>query len=232
MIIDNLDQNSPEWFAMRCGMCTASRVAAVIAKRKKGDGELAKRAEYRWELVLERLTGLSAEHFVSQPMKWGSDYEPLARQRYVETTGNTVTPIGFAIHDRLKWFGASPDSLVNDDGVLEIKCPMPGTHLQYLVAGIVPPEYVPQMMAEMACSGREWADFVSFDPRVPKKYQLFIRRLKRDDKVIAEMEAAVEAFLAEVDACMKRLEACDPLSDDLTGILKESLKGFTHGNAG
>ena len=223
MIIDGLEQGTAEWLAMRSGMCTASRVAHAIGKRKTGSAELQKRADYRMELVLERLTGLTAEHFVSQPMKWGSDYEPLARQRYAEMVGLDVQQIGFAIHDRIKWFGASPDSLVGDEGLLEIKCPTPGTHLDYLMAGIVPPEYMPQIMAELACSGRQWADFVSFDSRLPKKFQLFIRRVERDEAKISEMESEVEKFLAEVDAAMKRLEACNPLEDDLTGILNASL---------
>jgi putative phage-type endonuclease len=220
MIIEGLDQQSPEWLAMRVGMCTASRVADAIAKLKRKDGEAAKRRDYKWELVLERLTGLTAEHFVSEPMKWGMDFEPLARKRYAQTIGEMVVPIGFAMHDRIKWFGASPDALVGDEGLLEIKCPTPETHLEYILNGVMPEQYVPQVLAELSCSGRQWADFVSFDPRLPDNLQLFMVRVQRDEAKIAELEADVEQFLAEVKEITDRLKA----GGSIEAALKESVK--------
>jgi len=224
MIIDDLIQGSDDWLRMRVGMCTGSRVGEVMAKRKKGTEELACRAGYRKELVIERLTGLAYEHYVSQYMEWGTDQEPLARTEYELATGADARPIGFAMHDHIKWFGASPDSLIGSDGVLEIKAPTTNNHLEILLTGVIPAEYQWQMYAEMACAGRQWCDFVSFDPRLPKKFQLFIRRFHRDDKLISEMETEVEKFLGEVDQVMKKLEACSPLTDDLTGILAASIQ--------
>ena len=219
MIIDDLIQGSDEWLRMRVGMCTGSRVGDVMAKRKKGTEELACRADYRKELVIERLTGLAYEHYVSKYMEWGTEQEPLARTEYELATGAEATPIGFAMHDRIKWFGASPDSLIGTDGVLEIKAPATNNHLDILLTGVIPEDYRWQMLAEMTCADRQWCDFVSFDPRLPKKFQLFIRRVHRDEIKIAEMELEVEKFLEEVDQAMMRLEACSPLTDDLTGIL-------------
>lgn len=213
MIIEDLEQQTPEWLAMRVGMVTASRVADVIAKRKRQpkDGEpaepLACRKDYLWEIVVERLTGRSSETYVSPSMEWGIEQEPSARAAYEMATDCMVEPIGFAIHPANKWFGASPDGLVGEDGILEIKCPNSGTHLQYIINQVVPSEYVPQMLAEMACTERLWGDFVSFDPRMPKKMQLFVQRLRRDDKRIADMESDVAVFCQEVDDKLAEVQA-------------------------
>lgn len=218
MIVEGIEQGSADWLAMRCGIVTGSRAADVMAKLKRKDGEAAVRANYKAEIICEQLTGLSAEHYISREMKWGLENEMLARAcyelhvedveqagHYEVTEGDTVQRVGFALHPTIKRFGASPDALVGSDGVAEFKCPKTATHIEYIIAGAVPPEYHWQMLAEMACTERKWADFISFDPRLPKKLQLFVRRLERDEARIQQMEAEVVTFLAEVDSQIMQL---------------------------
>lgn len=213
-------QGSPEWLHERCGRITASRIVDVLAVLKRG-GESAARESYRMELLAERLTGRSAEHFVTREMEWGVQNELLARGAYeiwLEQDEGTRAPqyrkivsvdtCGFFIHPAMEFAGASPDALVSSgdgDGLLEIKCPQTKTHLRWMLAGVVPPEHEPQMLFEMACSGRQWCDFASFDPRLPARLQLFTVRLPRDDDRIAEIELAVAAMNAEIDAILNRL---------------------------
>ncbi len=215
-IIEDLEQRSPEWLQMRLAMCTASRVGDVLAKPVRKDGELQCRKDYKSEIVCEALTGRLVEHFVSVPMQWGIDNEPLARAAYEIELETEVEQVGFAIHDVISRFGASPDGLVGKDGMVQFKCPNTATHLEYIIAGVVPAEYQPQMLAEMACTGRKWSDFASFDPRLPKKLQLFVRRFERDDARIAEMEAEVVRFLAEVDELIERVKSCTLVDLDPT----------------
>ena len=222
MIVD-CEQGGSEWLQMRCGAVTASRMSDVLAKRKDKT-EAAPRANYRKELVIERLTGLTADHFVTKWMEEGTYNEPLARAAYELATDSDVQPVGYCMHDSIKWFGGSPDSLVGADGLLEIKCPKSENHLDILLAGVVPDEYKPQMLAEMACSGRQWVDFVSFDPRMPKHLQLFVRRFNRDEKAIEAMESEVKTFLAEVEYMMAVLQ-----SGDLDAILRRSVDLATSG---
>lgn len=205
MIVD-VEQGSAEWIQLRCGLVTASRVADVMAKLKTKDKEAAVRANYRAEIVCETLTGRAADHFVSFDMEWGTANEPLARAAYEIHFGADVDTVGFATHPSIKRFGASPDGLVGADGMVEFKCPATHTHIGYLLENKVPEDYVPQMLAEMACTGRQWCDFVSFDPRLPKRLQMFAIRFMRDEERIAEMEKAVELFLEEVDLTIERLE--------------------------
>lgn len=229
-IIEGLEQQTPEWLQMRIGMATGSRVAAVSkfltrdsTTGKKGE-ETAERRKYKYDLAIECLTGRSVNTHVSEAMEWGIENEILARAAYEIANDMETESIGFAIHDHIPRFGASPDALVGPDGLLEIKCPNTSTHIDYLLAGVVPEEYQPQMLAEMACTNRQWVDFVSFDPRLPKRLQLFQRRFQRDEERIAEMEKAVEKFLAEVDELLARLKQDDPSS--LEGVLKQTLEAI------
>lgn len=210
MIIEELEQQTPEWYEMRKGMCTGSRVADVVAKLQKG-GYKACRQNYLMEVVCARLTGHMPEHFVSAAMEWGVQQEPFARAAYELEMDVMVETVGFAIHPRIEYFGASPDGLVSPDGVIEIKCPTSDTHLRWIMDGAVPEEYIPQMKAVMACTERQWCDFVSFDPRMPKDLQLFVRRLERDETTIREMEEEVENFLSEVDAMIATIMQARPL---------------------
>jgi putative phage-type endonuclease len=198
MIIDDLEQGSRDWLAMRAGCCTSSRLNDALAKLKDPKKESAARATYRKELVIERLTGRATEHYVSTPMMWGTEQEPLARAEYEIQTGLEVKQIGLAVHPRIKWFAASTDGLVGDDGILEIKCLNSINHLDILLSGKIPEEYHWQMLGGMACAERQWCDFVSFDSRLPDDLRLFVKRFHRDDALIAGMELEVEYFLAQV----------------------------------
>lgn len=199
-----IEQGSEAWRALRAGKVTASRVADVLSKVKSG--EAAGRKNYRMDLVAERLTGKPADSFTNAAMQWGTEQEPFARIAYETHKGLFVDQVPFVDHPTIEWFGCSPDGLVGEDGLLEIKCPNTTTHLEYLEDGKPPSKYIPQMMAQMACTGRKWCDFVSFDPRLPEDLQLLVVRLNRDDAYIQDMEAQIVQFLNEVDATLTQLK--------------------------
>ena len=196
-------QGSEEWFAARCGKVTASRVADVIAKTKTGYG--ASRANYAAELIAERLTGCTAPSFTNAAMQWGVEQEPVARAVYAARENLEVIEIGFVDHPEIINAGASPDGLVGDDGLIEIKAPMTATHLDTLLNRAVPSKYITQIQFQLACTGRAWCDFVSFDPRLPPEMQMFVRRVDRDVSHIIELETEVAAFLAEIDGKVEAL---------------------------
>lgn len=196
-------QGSPEWHQARAGRVTASRIADLIAKTKSGWG--ASRTNYLAELVAERLTGKVAESYTNSAMAWGTAMEPEARSAYQLITGADVIPVGFVIHPTIEQAGASPDGLVGEDGLLEVKCPNTATHIETLLSEEIPEKYIKQMQWQMACCGRAWCDFVSHDPRLPGRMQLFIRRVERDPAFIADIETHVRAFLAELDSTVGRL---------------------------
>lgn len=201
-------QGSPEWFAQRAGKVTASRVADVIAKTKTGWG--ASRANYAAQLVAERLTGNVEPTFTNAAMQWGTDKEPEAREAYEFHAGVFVDQVGMIDHPKIAMTGASPDGLVGDAGLVEIKCPNTATHIETLLSGKVPAKYVTQMAWQMACTGRAWCDFVSFDPRMPEHMRLFVQRVDRDDTLIATLEAEVSAFLTEVSETVAALTRAYP----------------------
>jgi len=198
-----IEQGTPEWFAQRLGKVTASRVADIIAKTKTGVA--ASRGNYLAQLVAERLTGQAADSFKSGAMQHGTETEPMARMAYETETGQMVTEVAMIQHPKIEMAGASPDGLVGDDGLVEIKCPNTSTHIATLMADKAPSGYMAQMQWQMACTGRAWCDFVSFDPRMPEDMQLFIKRVPRDEKLIAEYEAEVIKFLAEVQETVDKL---------------------------
>lgn len=224
MPLVEVEQNSVEWLEMRIGAVTASRVAAVMARLKNG-GEAQVRQDYKAEVICERLTGRATEHFVSVPMEWGIENEPLAKSAYEVETGLDLVPGGLAMHPSIKWLMASPDGLLASNGLIECKCPNTATHLEYIIAGVVPAEYQWQMLCQMSCAERSFCDFVSFDPRLPKKLQLFVRRFERDDARIAAMESEVIKFLAEVDELIEKVKKCDmvDLDPSLTTRLQASI---------
>ena len=192
-----MEQRTADWYQARLGKVTASRVAELMAKTKAGYS--ASRANYMAELIVERLTGQPAEGFTSAAMQWGIDTEPHAKAAYCFLRDATVIDCGFVLHPSIIDFGASPDGLVGDDGLVEIKCPNTATHIDTLLGNAVPAKYFTQMQVQMACTGRKWCDFVSFDPRLPGELQLFCELVERDDVMIAKIEAEVIAFLAEID---------------------------------
>lgn len=191
-------QNTPEWFAARLGKATASRMGDLSARVKSG-GWGASRANYMAQLVAERLTGVAAASFTNAAMQWGTDMEPEARTAYEFYAGVTVAEVGFINHPAIAMSGGSPDGFVGDDGLLEIKCPNTAGHIETLLGASIDNGYIKQMQWGMACSGRQWCDFVSYDPRLPERMRLFIKRVPRDSKIIADLDRDVREFLAELD---------------------------------
>ena len=198
-----VEQGSPEWHAMRAGKVTASKLADLLAKTKTGWG--ASRANYMAQLVAERLTGQVADSFKSPAMEWGTATEAEARQTYEFYQDCIVAPVDFVPHPTIPMSGASPDGLLGTDGVLELKCPNTSTHIETLLGQSVPGKYMWQVQWQLACTGRRFADFVSFDPRMPEEMRLFVRRVDRDDEMISEATKQVIAFLAEVDEKVAQL---------------------------
>jgi putative phage-type endonuclease len=198
-----IPQGTPEWFAARLGKVTASKVSDVIAKTKTGWG--ASRANYAAQLVAERLTGKPQESFSNAAMQWGTETEPEARRAYCFRQDVDTDECGFFDHPTIAMSGASPDGLVGEDGLVEIKCPNTATHIATLLGGTVPEKYRTQMLWQMACTGRQWCDFASYDPRLPESMRLFVQRVERDDAEIARLEAFVIDFLGEVETTVARL---------------------------
>jgi putative phage-type endonuclease len=198
-----IEQGTTEWHLLRLGKVTASRITDVLSKGKSG--ESAGRKNYRMELVVQRLTGLPGESFTSAAMEHGVLTEPKARFAYEAEKQQFVEQVAFVDHPSIEWFGCSPDGLV-DDGLIEIKCPNSTTHIEYLTDQKPPAKYIPQMQCQMAVTGRQWCDFVSFDPRLPDDLQLFVVRLERDQEYIEAMEAEVQKFLSEVDEMFTKLK--------------------------
>ena len=192
-----VEQGSPEWFQMRLGKVTASRVADILAKTKTGPS--ASRQNYLIELALQRTTGIIQESYSNAAMEWGTQTEPQARVAYEVNTNNFVDQVAFIDHPSIEWFGCSPDGLVSDRGLVEIKCPNSATHWEYFKAKKAPNKYVIQMQAQIAVTNKDWCDFVSFDPRMPDRSQLLIVRIDRDEAFIAEMETEIKKFLSEVE---------------------------------
>jgi putative phage-type endonuclease len=190
-------QRTEEWFAARLGKVTASRVADVITRTKTGYG--ASRANYMAQLICERLTGKQGDTYQNAAMAWGTEQEPLARGAYEALTGLLVEETGFVPHPTITMAGASPDGLIGDHGLVEIKCPNTATHIETLMSDTVPGKYETQMQWQMACTDRKWCDFVSYDPRMPSHMQLFIFRVHRNTETIIELEREVEKFLFELD---------------------------------
>lgn len=215
-------QGSPEWLAARLGCVTASQV-----KRALGKGEA--RETYKIELLTERLTGRAVEHYVSAAMAFGTENEPLAKGAYVIETGRDTEEVGFVLHPTIKRAGCSPDALMGTEGLAEFKVPNAGTHIRYLLDDVVPDEYVPQIMWQLACTQREWCDFVSFQP--PERgfnegLSLFVKRAYRDESYIADMEKKVVQFLSEIDQLVTKLTSRVTLEDQLRASLEQQARSM------
>jgi putative phage-type endonuclease len=202
--LPEIAQRSDGWFAQRCGHLTASRIADMMARTQKGWG--ASRANYAAQLIAERLTGVAESGFTSAAMQHGIDTEAAARAAYGFMQDVEVIEAPFVLHPRLAWSGASPDGFVGDDGLIEIKCPNTSTHIATLRGEMIPDKYIKQMMWQMACTETEWCDFASYDPRMPDEMKLHVRRVMRDDDLIAEIEAAAVVFLDEIATTVTELE--------------------------
>ena len=202
-----MEQRSEEWFLARKGKVTASKIADVMAKGKGGAPSLT-RQKYLDQLVTERLTRDIAEGYTNEAIQRGIEMEPAAIGAYQWVTGNMVEPAPFIQHLSIEMSGASPDGLVLSDGLIECKCPNSNTHIEYILAGKPPAKYVPQMAWQLACTGRKWVDFVSYDDRLDDESKhLFIVRYERDDEYIAEIEEQVKLFLSEVEAKVAKFKS-------------------------
>ena len=201
-----MKQGSPEWFAARLGCVTASRVADVIAMTKNGPSE--RRNTYLYQLVAERLTGLPTETFVSDDMQRGIDMEAEARTLYELRADAFVFEMPFVPHPKIPKCGASPDGKVNADLLIEIKCPRQQRHVETMLTRKVPSVYKPQMDLQMACTGAQAVDYVSYCQAMPPELQIVVIRHERNEEVLNDMEQKVEAFLREVnDAVVRALES-------------------------
>jgi putative phage-type endonuclease len=208
MRVIDCEQNSPEWHAARCGRVTASKVADIVRQTKTGVS--AMRKTYMGVLVAERLSGRVQETFQSAAMLHGHEQEDEARKFYAFMNDCEPERVGFVIHPTIEMAGASPDRLITDRGLLEVKCPNSATHIETLLGAPIDPDYFKQMQWQMACTGREWTDYCSFDPRMPHHLKMKVHRIQRDNGLIAELEAAAVTFLREVEAkveALNKLEA-------------------------
>lgn len=196
-------QGSDEWKLARCGSLGASRIADATAKTKTGYG--ASRANLMADLLTERLTGVLAEGFTNAAMQWGIDHEEEARTAYEFRADLTVDPVALIKHPTIAGTHCSPDGLIGGDGLVEIKCPQTATHLETLLGAAPADRYIKQMQWQMACSGRIWCDFVSFDPRLPEEMRLHFVRVRRDQQLIDDLSQEVISFLAELDTKERNL---------------------------
>ena len=197
-----LEQGSPEWRMARLGHISGSNISDVMSK-----GKGITRKSLMMKLLAERMTGAGADNsWVSPSMEWGVEQEPFARMQYEVSRETFVEKTGFWKHPTIQWLGASPDGLVGEHGLVEIKCPNSTTHLEYIFNDEVPSAYYNQIQCQLWVTGRLWCDFVSYDPRIMKESKrLFIKLCHRDDKLIAQMEVAVKKFLAELDDLIIKL---------------------------
>lgn len=201
----NTLQRNEDWHAQRCGKVTASRIKDMGAKPIKGKQYNA----LTLTILSERLTGVQEETKTTGPMQWGIDQEPYAVIAYENETGTFVEDVGLINHPIIEMSGASPDGLVGKNGQLEIKCPATTTHLNTILAQEVPVEHIPQITWQLACTRREWCDFVSYDPRLPEHLQLFIKRVFVKDLDISGVESAVLAFNCVVGSAVEQLSKKD-----------------------
>jgi putative phage-type endonuclease len=199
-----MEQGTEEWFEHKLGKASASHVNDIMATVKSG--EAATRRNYRARLVAEILTGEREETFQSVDMANGVEREAQARMAYEFKTDNTVEQVGFVDHPIIEGSGASPDGLIGEEGLVEIKCPKTSTHLDYMMTKKIPRNYMLQMQFQMACTGAEWCDFVSYDPKLPTNLQLLIIRVQRDHELILEIEDSVRTFLEGVKDTIAVLE--------------------------
>jgi len=198
-----VEQGSDLWKQLRLGHVTASNMADVMSKGKAG--EAIGRYKYKIRLVAERMTNTPQESYSNAAMEWGIQNEEHAAKAYEAAFNVQTQKTGFWLHPEIRWLGVSPDRLIGEDGLIEIKCPNTTTHLDYIFSGKVPAEYVKQIQCQLWVTDREWCDFVSFDPRLPTRNQLFVVRAKRDEKLMREMEVEVTQFLEEVNKLIARL---------------------------
>jgi putative phage-type endonuclease len=190
-------QRTEEWFQARLGRVTASRMADMTARTKSGWG--ASRANYMYELLLERLNGRPLPGYQSAAMLQGTEREPEARTAYCFMANCEVKEVGFVPHPVIDMAGCSPDGLVGDEGLVEVKCPEPKAHWTCLRTEQVDERYIKQVQFQLCCTGRSWCDYVSWNPDFPAPMQFFRKRIERNERMIYELETQTLEFLDELD---------------------------------
>ncbi len=200
-------QGSEAWLDERSGCATASAFCDIIAVSKKEGKPLKARDDYLWKLVTERIYGSPTEAVTARSMEWGKELEPYAKQAYEVETGSIVVPSGFVLHPTIAYCGASPDGLIAGDGGIEIKCPKDRRiHMQTWRYGM-PVDHLPQVQGNIWVNERDWFDFISYDPRAPEEFQLYVKRIWRNDKYILALQSHVVQFLDEVQLLVEAIHA-------------------------
>jgi len=202
-IIRDIQQGSDEWLELRLGKITASKLSDVMSKGR-GNAPSKTRASYMLQLAAEKLTGKPEDSFTNKYMEWGNECEPQARSMYEFDSGNDVEEVAFVEFD--EWFGVSPDGLVGDNGLLEIKCPKTTTQIERYLAGVFPSAYKAQVQGQLIATGRDWCDFVSFDPRISGEASYFCIRVERDEEYMNELQEAIHTFKEELIEMMEKLK--------------------------
>lgn len=198
-----MEQRSEEWFRARLGHVTGSRMTDVLAKIKNGEASV--RSNYKLQLVTERLTDEPVKSFSNSIMQQGIDREPEARELY-ELEYGPVQEVGFEHHPTIAWCGVSVDGLTEDNGIIEIKCPLETTHTSTLINKKVPSKYIPQIQWGLCVYKRDYCDFVSYNPSFPNDLKLYVHRVERDDDYIKMLEEEVQLFNAEVEEILIKLK--------------------------
>ena len=193
----DVTQGSEQWHELKRGKFTASPSSKLLmGKTTQGYND------YIYKIAMERLTGKLTEGYSNAAMKRGIDMEPMARQSYEVEYLTLVEECGFIEVD--EWLGCSPDGLVGDDGMIQIKCPAFNTHIGYIMDNKVPKDYYVQMQAELYVSGRKWNDFVSFHPELP----MLILRVEPDKEMFKKIAEEIELAKQKVEETIKKIEAC------------------------
>ncbi len=204
-----MEQRTAEWFQARLGKVTASNVYSVLSKTAKGF-PTSKYEDYKTKLMTERLIEEISQSYTTPAMQWGIEHEEDALREYEFIYDAEVTRCGFIPHPKIEMAGASPDGLIGEDGLIEVKCPQSTTHLRFFIYDEIKPEYIAQMQFQMACTGRKWCDFMSYNPNFVGKstgLRMKIKRVLRDEKHIEEINKAVEIFLGEIEQEMQKILA-------------------------
>jgi hypothetical protein len=206
-------QGTDGWKLDRAGHVTASQIANVRMKPKKNGSECVGRRNYKAQIVAEILSGKPCESsFFSPDMQRGQELEQYARAAYEVREGVLVREVGFIKHPVIARAGCSPDGLVGDDGLVEIKAPKTAIHIEYLLADEVPADYRPQLIWQLAVTRREWVDFISYNEELPPHLQLFVCRFQADKALIEDFEDDVCQFLTEVNDLLLQLDALDKVT--------------------
>jgi len=196
MKIYDCEQRSDLWRALRLGKITGSNADRLLTDPK--------RKTYAQELLVELLTESEEDRFVSDAMQWGIDQEPNAILWYELETGSSVKPVGFVISGDNDNFGASPDGLVGEDGLIEVKCPGSRAHLDHLEHG-PGSKYLQQMQWQMYVTDRQWCDFVSYSPRFDEDLQGCIFRIQRDPPQIGKLIAGADKVLSHMERFKRKV---------------------------